>query len=278
MDWHARMHGLCLQDGKGATQLLTSNIGDARIVMVKSDGTAVQLSEDHVPDKEEERYRIESMNPNPKLPLVRYQGGTWRVGGLLALSRAFGNAYLKGSLQFEGVAAGSDGYSSGFGLIAEPYTTLQALTGEGRRLPCRTCCHDAWQRGCACTALLLAGHRGIRTSTRTGRACWVASCTLEWAPMCMSLLAACLAAYPTAPQCLLIAPPPSRPSCVLRLLYRRGCMAGCVQRRAVCGGGARRRRRPRQHNPSRHSLRCHHHGLQGHRGNPHYHCGSNGQH
>lgn len=31
-------------------------------------------------------------------------GGTWRVGGLLALSRAFGDAYLKGSLQFEGVS------------------------------------------------------------------------------------------------------------------------------------------------------------------------------
>jgi hypothetical protein len=30
---------------------------------------------------------------------VRYVGGTWRVGGLLALSRAFGDAYLKGSLQ-----------------------------------------------------------------------------------------------------------------------------------------------------------------------------------
>ncbi len=65
--------------------------------------------------------------PPARLPglQVRYQGGTWRVGGLLALSRAFGDAYLKGSLQFEGVAAGSDGYSSGFGLIAEPYTTLQ---------------------------------------------------------------------------------------------------------------------------------------------------------
>jgi hypothetical protein len=39
--------------------------------------------------------RIERNNPNPKLPMVRYIGGTWRVGGLLALSRAFGDAYLK---------------------------------------------------------------------------------------------------------------------------------------------------------------------------------------
>lgn len=39
--------------------------------------------------------RIEAQNPNPKMPMVRYTGGTWRVGGLLALSRAFGDSYLK---------------------------------------------------------------------------------------------------------------------------------------------------------------------------------------
>lgn len=60
---------------------------------------------------------------------MRYVGGTWRVGGILALSRAFGDAYLKGSLQFEGVRAGGDGYSSGFGVVSEPETTLTDLTG-----------------------------------------------------------------------------------------------------------------------------------------------------
>ncbi|GFR49149.1 hypothetical protein Agub_g11167 [Astrephomene gubernaculifera] len=111
------------------TRLLTANVGDARNVLIRG-GQPLQLSEDHVPDREEERARIESMNPNRKLPLVRYVGGTWRVGGLLALSRAFGDAYMKGSLQFEGLPAGSDGYSSGFGVIAEPYTTLTPLTAE----------------------------------------------------------------------------------------------------------------------------------------------------
>lgn len=74
--------------------------------------------------------RIEKYNPNPKMPLVRFVGGTWRVGGLLALSRAFGDAYLKSSLQFEGVPLGSDGYSSGFGVIAEPYVAVRDLTKD----------------------------------------------------------------------------------------------------------------------------------------------------
>jgi protein phosphatase 1L len=34
---------------------------------------------------------------------------------------------MKGSLQFEGVSAGSDGYSSGFGVIAQPDISLTAL-------------------------------------------------------------------------------------------------------------------------------------------------------
>jgi protein phosphatase 1L len=103
----------------GNQRLLAANAGDARILLGRG-GKPRQLSVDHVPDSEEERIRIEAQNPNPKQPLVRYVGGTWRVGGLLALSRAFGDAYLKGTGQFEGVAAGSDGYSSGFGVIADP--------------------------------------------------------------------------------------------------------------------------------------------------------------
>ena len=114
---------------EGTTSILTANAGDARVLLIR--GTkALQLTEDHVPDDEDERIRIESKNPNPNMPLVRYIGGTWRVGGLLALSRAFGDAYLKGTGQFEGVPAGSDGYSSGFGVVAEPYTELNTLTDE----------------------------------------------------------------------------------------------------------------------------------------------------
>jgi hypothetical protein len=41
---------LLLQDASGATQLLTSNVGDARILLVRG-GKAVQLTVDHVPDR-----------------------------------------------------------------------------------------------------------------------------------------------------------------------------------------------------------------------------------
>lgn len=124
---------LLFQESSG-TQLVTANVGDARILLVRGDGVE-QLTEDHVPDKDSERSRIESFNPNPKMPLVRYVGGTWRVGGLLALSRAFGDAYMKGPLQFEGIPQGLDNsYSSGFGVIAEPYTTLTPLTENDKWL------------------------------------------------------------------------------------------------------------------------------------------------
>lgn len=113
----------------GKLYLMAANVGDARVLLSRG-GKVMQLTTDHVPDDEDERARVESLNPNPKMPLVRFVGETWRVGGLLALSRAFGDAYMKGSLQFEGVSAGSDGYSSGFGVIAEPTVQVVELTAE----------------------------------------------------------------------------------------------------------------------------------------------------
>jgi hypothetical protein len=120
---------------QGTSKLLTANSGDARIVLVRGN-SAIQLSEDHVPDNEAERTRIETYNPNPRLPLVRYVGGTWRVGGLLALSRAFGDAYLKGSDQFEGVSFyASDSYQSGFGEgVLAPLASIGGCLGGGRRV------------------------------------------------------------------------------------------------------------------------------------------------
>ena len=50
---------------------------------------AVPLSEDHKPNRTDERARIEDAGG------VVVWAGTWRVGGVLAVSRAFGDRLLK---------------------------------------------------------------------------------------------------------------------------------------------------------------------------------------
>ncbi|MBA0583731.1 hypothetical protein Gorai_014576 [Gossypium raimondii] len=50
---------------------------------------AIPLSEDHKPNRTDERKRIENAGG------VVMWAGTWRVGGVLAMSRAFGDRMLK---------------------------------------------------------------------------------------------------------------------------------------------------------------------------------------
>ncbi|KAJ6748825.1 PROTEIN PHOSPHATASE 2C 52-RELATED [Salix purpurea] len=68
--------------------LYVANVGDSRTVILKG-GKAIPLSEDHKPNRSDERKRIESAGG------VVMWAGTWRVGGVLAMSRAFGNRMLK---------------------------------------------------------------------------------------------------------------------------------------------------------------------------------------
>ncbi|GAQ80208.1 Serine/threonine phosphatases family 2C catalytic domain containing protein [Klebsormidium nitens] len=102
--------------------LVAANVGDSRVLLVRN-GEPLQLTVDHTPDREEERIRIELKNPNLKKPLVVNVGGTWRVGGLLALSRAFGDVYLKDYKN-------KDGGAGGFGLIAEPDVVVETVTSD----------------------------------------------------------------------------------------------------------------------------------------------------
>ncbi|OVA11430.1 Protein phosphatase 2C (PP2C)-like domain [Macleaya cordata] len=84
--------------------LYVANVGDSRAVISKA-GKAIPLSEDHKPNRSDERKRIENAGG-----VVMWAGklffmfvcsfncgvsGTWRVGGVLAMSRAFGNRLLK---------------------------------------------------------------------------------------------------------------------------------------------------------------------------------------
>lgn len=69
-------------------QLLVANVGDSRVVACRA-GLAIPLSIDHKPDRSDERERIESAGG------FILWAGTWRVGGVLAVSRAFGDKMLK---------------------------------------------------------------------------------------------------------------------------------------------------------------------------------------
>ncbi|KAG7550220.1 PPM-type phosphatase domain superfamily [Arabidopsis thaliana x Arabidopsis arenosa] len=69
-------------------RLVVANVGDSRAVISRG-GKAIAVSRDHKPDQSDERERIENAGG-----FVMW-AGTWRVGGVLAVSRAFGDRLLK---------------------------------------------------------------------------------------------------------------------------------------------------------------------------------------
>ncbi|KAG6488077.1 probable protein phosphatase 2C 52 [Zingiber officinale] len=89
--------------------LYVANVGDSRTVISRA-GKAIPLSEDHKPNRSDERKRIEDAGG------FVIWAGTWRVGGVLAMSRAFGNRLLK---QF---------------VVAEPEIQEQVVDGESEYL------------------------------------------------------------------------------------------------------------------------------------------------
>ncbi|KAI3900826.1 hypothetical protein MKW92_038405 [Papaver armeniacum] len=69
-------------------RLLVANVRDSRAIICRG-GNAIAVSRDHKPDQTDERQRIEDAGG-----FVMW-AGTWRVGGVLAVSRAFGDRLLK---------------------------------------------------------------------------------------------------------------------------------------------------------------------------------------
>ncbi|GFP90438.1 probable protein phosphatase 2c 25 [Phtheirospermum japonicum] len=69
--------------------LVVSNAGDCRAVMSQG-GVAEALTVDHRPSLDGEKERVECLGG-----YVDCTRGTWRVGGVLAVSRAFGDRLLK---------------------------------------------------------------------------------------------------------------------------------------------------------------------------------------
>lgn len=69
--------------------LYVANVGDSRAVLVTSSGAGIDLSSDHKPSRVDEKDRIESLGGR----IIHY--GTWRVEGVLAVTRAIGDRKLK---------------------------------------------------------------------------------------------------------------------------------------------------------------------------------------
>ena len=68
--------------------LLVANVGNSRVVICRG-GKAYVVSRDHKQDQSDERIRIEDVGG-----FVTWVG-TWRVGGVLVVSPAFGDRLLK---------------------------------------------------------------------------------------------------------------------------------------------------------------------------------------
>ncbi|CAL9108980.1 unnamed protein product [Musa textilis] len=78
----------------GGSRIFVANCGDSRAVLSRG-GRAVPLSDDHKPDRPDELARIEAAGGR-----VIYLNGA-RVDGILAMSRALGDKYLKPSVSSE---------------------------------------------------------------------------------------------------------------------------------------------------------------------------------
>lgn len=72
----------------GGCQIIVSNCGDSRAVLSRG-GMAIALSVDHKPDREDELARIEAAGGK----VINWNGH--RIFGVLAMSRALGDYYLK---------------------------------------------------------------------------------------------------------------------------------------------------------------------------------------
>lgn len=69
--------------------LTVAHVGDSRGVLCRSEGTAVAITQDHKPENDAEKKRIEALGG-----FVSHIG-CWRAMGILAMSRAIGDLFLK---------------------------------------------------------------------------------------------------------------------------------------------------------------------------------------
>lgn len=70
-------------------RIYVGNAGDSRAILIRKDGRVQMMSQDHRPDRKDEENRIRRLGGK----LLYY--GSWRVEGVLAVSRAIGDVNLQ---------------------------------------------------------------------------------------------------------------------------------------------------------------------------------------
>ncbi|CAL9133847.1 protein phosphatase 2C 59 [Musa troglodytarum] len=155
-------------------RLLVANVGDSRAVISRG-GKAFAVSKDHKPDQTDERRRIEDAGG-----FVMW-AGTWRVGGVLAVSRAFGDRLLKQfvvadpeiqeevvdhSLEF--LILASDGL---WDVVTNEEAVAMIQSIEDPEQAAKRLLHEAYQRGSAdnitCVVVrFLVGHGNTTTEQK----------------------------------------------------------------------------------------------------------------
>eukprot|EP00742_Colponemidia_sp_Colp-10_P001741 GILJ01001864.1.p1 GENE.GILJ01001864.1~~GILJ01001864.1.p1 ORF type:complete len:379 (+),score=53.43 GILJ01001864.1:75-1139(+) len=71
------------------SRLVVASVGDSKAILVRK-GKAIAMSEDHTPDRPDERQRIEAQGGH-----ILCLHKVWRVDGVLAVSRAIGDKDMK---------------------------------------------------------------------------------------------------------------------------------------------------------------------------------------
>ncbi|KAF2323367.1 hypothetical protein GH714_034865 [Hevea brasiliensis] len=150
-------------------RLLVANVGDSRAVTCRG-GNAIAVSRDHKPDQTDERQRIEDAGG-----LVTW-AGTWKVGGVLAVSRAFGDRLFKQYVIADPEIQEEKIDSSLEFLILASYGLWDVVTNEEAvvmtkpiedpELAAKSLLQEAYQRGSAynitCIVVRFLANQGIR--------------------------------------------------------------------------------------------------------------------
>ncbi|KAJ1423270.1 hypothetical protein SESBI_12476 [Sesbania bispinosa] len=94
----AAMGSCCLVGVIWKGTLYIANLGDSRAVIGSTGGSnkiiAEQLTKEHNASKEEVRRELRSLHPEDS-QIVVMKHGTWRIKGIIQVSRSIGDAYLK---------------------------------------------------------------------------------------------------------------------------------------------------------------------------------------